>query len=303
LTPHRSAHCDGSDLGFGPGARAVELPDDDRLQAYWRAYFSTIFNPARLKIDAMRSEMPKKYGRNMPETAALPGLIQDASGRSRKMLEEPVLSSERPRVHRPSAGGQAPEGDLAHLAREAAACRRCGSWQTAMQIVFGEGPADARVMLVGERPGDQEDLAGRPFVGPAGQVLNRALKEAGIDRAETYATNAVKHFKFEPRGKRRIHAKPDGGEIQACRFWLDREMALVRPAVTILLGASAARAVLGRTVTISRERGRALQTAHGVAMVTVHPSYLLRLPDAASKAAEDARFVEDLRAARRELGD
>jgi DNA polymerase len=177
---------------------------------------------------------------------------------------------------------------------EGHACRRCNLWERATQFVPGAGPPDARILLVGEQPGDQEDLAGAPFVGPAGQMLNRALAEAGIDRAAVYITNAVKHFKFEPRGKRRIHATPNPGEIQACRFWLDQERALLQPAVTVLLGASAARAVLGRTVTISRERGRAMPLENGTAMVTVHPSYLLRLPDEASRAREYQNFVNDL---------
>jgi DNA polymerase len=189
-------------------------------------------------------------------------------------------------------------GGLAALAEEAAGCRRCPLWQKATQTVFGEGPADARLMLVGEQPGDSEDLAGRPFVGPAGQVLDRALAEAGIDRAAVYVTNAVKHFKFEPRGRRRIHATPDQGEIELCRFWLDQERALIRPALTVLLGGSAARAVLGRAVTISRERGRPIALAGGAAFVTVHPSFLLRLPDEAARAREYAAFVSDLRAAK-----
>jgi DNA polymerase len=151
-------------------------------------------------------------------------------------------------------------------------------------------------MLLGEQPGDQEDLAGRPFVGPAGQMLDRALAEVGLDRRRTYVTNAVKHFKFEPRGKRRIHSKPDTTEIVACKWWLDVEMATVRPAVIVLLGATAARAVLGRTVTITRERGRPIPMEDGTtALVTVHPSFLLRLPDEASKVREYAAFVADLR--------
>jgi DNA polymerase len=152
-------------------------------------------------------------------------------------------------------------------------------------------------MLVGEQPGDQEDLAGRPFVGPAGQMLNRALREAGIARESVYVTNAVKHFKFEPRGKRRMHATPNSSEIEICRFWLDQERALLKPAVIVLLGASAARAVLGRAVTISRERGRAIAMGDAQAMVTTHPSYLLRLPDEASKEREYAALVADLRTA------
>ena len=164
------------------------------------------------------------------------------------------------------------------------------------RTVFGEGPAQARIMIVGEQPGDREDLAGRPFVGPAGQMLDRAIAEAGIDRKLVYVTNAVKHFKFEPRGKRRIHATPDRSEIEACRFWLDQERDLLKPAVTILLGAQRRpAAVLNRSVTISRERGRPIPLDHGKAMVTVHPSYLLRLPDEASKIREYGHFVADLR--------
>ena len=158
-------------------------------------------------------------------------------------------------------------------------------------------------MLVGEQPGDQEDLAGRPFVGPAGQVLDRALSEAGISREQAYVTNAVKHFKFEPRGKRRIHSKPDAGEIEACRWWLEQETMLIRPKMTVALGATAARAVFGKVVTIGRERGRAHELpGGGLGWVTVHPSYLLRLPDKAKAAEEFARFVEDLKGAKALIG-
>lgn len=182
----------------------------------------------------------------------------------------------------------------------AATCERCPLYAHATQTVFGEGPESARIMLVGEQPGDQEDLAGRPFVGPAGKVLDAALGEAGLDRAQVYVTNAVKHFKFEPRGRRRIHQKPDSSEIIACRFWLDIELAEVHPALTVLLGATAARAVLGRTVTIGRERGRPITLlGQAPALVTVHPSYLLRLPDEAAKRREYAAFVADLRVAAR----
>jgi uracil-DNA glycosylase len=164
--------------------------------------------------------------------------------------------------------------------------------------VFGEGAATAQMMLVGEQPGDQEDLAGRPFVGPAGQVLDRALAEAGIDRGTTYVTNAVKHFKFEARGKRRIHSKPGAGEIDACRWWIDQERDLIRPKMTVALGATAARSLLGRVVTIGRERGRVIELPGGSAgYVTIHPSYLLRLQDKAAADDEYARFVDELRAA------
>ena len=299
LTPYRSAHWNGTQLSFGPGADPAEVPDDDALEAYWRAYFSSIFNPARLKIGAMTSEMPKKYWRNLPEAAAIPDLIRGARARTEAMVDTPSFSPARaPRRPAPVLPLAVPEaGSLGALVAEARSCRRCDLWERATQFVPGAGPADARIMLVGEQPGDQEDLAGAPFVGPAGQMLDRALVAAGIDRSLVYVTNAVKHFKFEPRGKRRIHATPNAGEIQACRFWLDRERELVRPAVTILLGASAARAVLNRGVTISRERGRSIATPIGLCCVTVHPSYLLRLPDEETRAREYQYFVSDLRSA------
>ena len=186
------------------------------------------------------------------------------------------------------------------LRDEAAGCTRCPLYKPATQTVFGEGPVDAAMMVVGEQPGDQEDLAGRPFVGPAGQVFDRALAAAQVDRSRVYVTNAVKHFKFEQRGKRRIHSKPGAGEIEACRWWIEQEQMLVKPEITVALGATAARSLLGRVVTIGRERGRELALPDGgVGWITVHPSYLLRLQDEAQKADEFARFVEDLKAAKR----
>ena len=297
LTPYRSVHWTGEELRFDVGASPADVPDDDGLEAYWRAYYSAIFNPARLKIGAMRSEMPQKYWKNLPEAAAIPELIRTAAARVDSMVETPVFSDPKPaRAAAPRASAD-PATPLGALAAEAAECRRCPLWEPATQTVFGEGPSDARIMMVGEQPGDQEDLAGRPFIGPAGQLFDRAMAEAGLDRQSVYVTNAVKHFKFVPRGKRRIHEKPGTGEINACRFWLDRERAEVKPALTVMLGATAARSVLGRAVTISRERGVPVALGDGNAQgfITVHPSYLLRLPDEDAKAREYVAFVEDLR--------
>ena len=185
-------------------------------------------------------------------------------------------------------------------------CTRCDLYRGATQTVFGEGPADAAMMLVGEAPGDQEDLAGKPFVGPAGKMLDRALADAGIDRDAVYLTNAVKHFKFERRGKRRIHQKPDAGEIEACRWWYEQERQLLRPRVTVALGVTAARQMLGKTVLITTTRGRAFELgedgAGGLGCVTVHPSFLLRIADDERAEEEYAAFVEDLKGARRLLG-
>src|SRR5579872_3827597 len=191
---------------------------------------------------------------------------------------------------------------LKNLRQEAADCRACPLWKGATQTVFGEGPQHAQVVLVGEQPGDKEDRAGKPFVGPAGQMLDRALEEAGIDRSKTYVTNAVKHFKFMQRGKIRLHQKPNTSEIKACRQWYERELASIKPALVVAMGATAAQCVFGKITPINKNRGRLIELDDGIkALVTVHPSYLLRLPDADAKAREYRRFVEDLKLAARAI--
>jgi DNA polymerase len=186
------------------------------------------------------------------------------------------------------------------LLAEARVCARCELYRCGTQTVFGEGPLDARILFVGEQPGDQEDLAGRPFVGPAGQLFDESLEKAGIDRSSIYVTNAVKHFKFVLKGKRRIHNKPDGGEIEACRWWQEHERALIRPPVTVALGATAARSLVGKVVTISKVRDAPLTLADGSeCWVTVHPSFLLRIPDRDRRHAERERFVTDLKRIRK----
>jgi DNA polymerase len=184
---------------------------------------------------------------------------------------------------------------LASLRAAAAGCRGCDLWRRGTQTVFGEGRARARVMLVGEQPGDEEDRTGRPFVGPAGRLLDQALAAAGVARADVYVTNVVKHFKWEPRGKRRIHAKPSRAEIGACLPWLRAELELVRPEAVVCLGATAAQALLGPAFRVTRQRGEWMGTAFAArVMATVHPSAILRAPDDAARRAEMARFVEDL---------
>lgn len=284
LTPDLSLHWDGEMLAEGPGASRAEAPDGDPVEAVWKTYYASIFNPARVKIGAMLKEMPKKYWKNMPETALVRDLISGAQRREREMVATSAAEM---------TGGNVTKSWEA-LRAEAMHCTRCDLHKHATQTVFGEGPLGANIIFVGEQPGDQEDLAGRPFVGPAGQLFDRALADAGIDRARAYVTNAVKHFKFERRGKRRIHDTPNGGEIAACRWWIERELALIRPQVTVALGATAARSLFGKAVTISamRGEGHALPDGGGEAWVTVHPSYLLRVRD--HKDEEYARFVEDL---------
>jgi DNA polymerase len=189
---------------------------------------------------------------------------------------------------------------LAQLRSAEARCTRCALYQFATQVVPGEGPKGARLMLVGEQPGDSEDLSGKPFVGPAGRILDRALQEAQIARGEVYVTNAVKHFKHEMRGKRRLHKRPNTEEVIQCKWWLDHELQLVAPRAVIALGATAARSLLGRSVTISSARAQPHQLADGkIAFVTIHPSYLLRLRDDAEKEREYRAFVADLRRAKR----
>jgi uracil-DNA glycosylase family protein len=187
------------------------------------------------------------------------------------------------------------DSSLQTLREAARDCRACHLWKDATQTVFGEGPQQTQAMLVGEQPGDKEDLAGKPFVGPAGQVLDRALQDAGIARAQVYITNAVKHFKFVKRGKIRLHQKPDTSEIRACRPWYERELKAVKPMLVVAMGATAAQSVFGKITPINQNRGRLIDLGEGIkALVTVHPSYLLRLPDAEAKAREYARFVGDL---------
>ncbi len=288
LTPELCAHWDGKALSFTPGATKADAPDGDPVEETWKTYYASIFNPARVKVKAMTSEMPRKYWKNMPESALIPDLIAGARAR-----ETAMVATARTGV---AKAGDNRARSLAALREEAEGCRRCDLWKPATQMVFGEGPVDAALMFIGEQPGDQEDLAGRPFVGPAGQLFDRALNEAGIERSAAYVTNAVKHFKYEQRGKRRIHQSPKVGEISACTWWLDQERDLVQPKVTVALGGSAARAMLGRTVTITRARGQALELPDGSeGWVTVHPSYLLRIPDKAKADEEYARFCEDLR--------
>ena len=310
LTPHASAFWDREQLGFGPGADKSLVPNEDRLEDHWRTYYASIFNPARLKIDAMTKEMPRKYWKNLPEASMIGGLIRDASTREQTMIAaEPTAPSrlasaiERQRGEETMAAAIDDPKTLDEARAAAQSCTRCDLHGPATQTVFGVGPQTAEIIFVGEQPGDKEDLAGRPFVGPAGQVLDRALKDAGIERDKAYVTNAVKHFKYEPRGKFRLHKTPETKEISACRYWLDLEKSFLAPKIIVALGASAGKALLGRTVRIGAERGQPIPQGNDAPIfVTVHPSYLLRLPDEAAKEREYARFVADLSAVRKAAG-
>ncbi len=200
---------------------------------------------------------------------------------------------------------QPPEtSSLAPMRQAAAHCTACHLYKRATQTVFGEGPKRAEMMLVGEQPGDYEDVAGKPFVGPAGKIMDRALEDAGIDRSQVYVTNAVKHFKWEPRGKRRIHQKPNSREIAACRPWLEAELRIVKPNLVVAMGATAAQTIFGPTFRVTRERGKVLASKLAPrVLATVHPSSLLRQPDEASRLREYKHFVSDLRVAVRAAGE
>ena len=314
LTPDASASWDGEALTLGPGASRSEAPDDDALEDLWRSYYANIFNPARLKLATMQGHMPKKYWRNLPEAELIAPLAAAAHRRRQDMIDAPSTDEpERAERVRVAAGHRQTKerpllasSTLADVASAARDCTACDLYKDATQTVFGEGPANARIVFVGEQPGDQEDLAGHPFVGPAGKLFDRALVEAGIVRDTVYVTNAVKHFKFIVRGKRRMHQSPKVTEIRACRPWLEAEFERLEPDLVVALGASAANSLFGRPTPIEKNRRTFFKQTLGGrerrVLVTVHPSYLLRLPDEEAKALEYAKFVEDLRLAGGAIG-
>ncbi|MDB6070961.1 MAG: uracil-DNA glycosylase [Verrucomicrobiales bacterium] len=311
LTPDECAHWDGKNLQFTPGLSKDSVPPEDGLDDLWRTYYRSIFNPARLKVKAMQSEMPVKYWKNLPEAPLIQGLITTSRTRMEIMLETPGRT-EKPipdnsyiqNLHTlsdidyldilppPQALAELPLPELQAAAR---ICRACPLWAKATQTVNGHGPADARIVLVGEQPGDQEDLAGTPFIGPAGKVLRAAMARAGVDEKSVYMTNAVKHFKWTPDGPRRKHVTPGREEVQHCRPWLLAEMARIQPAAVVLLGATAGLSLLNREVRITRERGL-IDAPHIASRVvlTYHPSYLLRLRDGTARDRAMAEFEADL---------
>jgi DNA polymerase len=305
VTPDARAIWHAETLTYGPAGTKDEVPESDVVEDQWRTYYGAIFNPARVKIDAMRAEMPKKYWRNLPEAQDIAPLIAGAEARVEHMREtavsvaNPLTGKWRTRVQDELTLGDEIE-TLADLAKAVDRCTRCPLHCNATQAVAGEGPGAAKVMLVGEQPGDREDLEGKPFVGPAGQLLNEILYEAGLERRRLFLTNAVKHFKFEPRGKRRLHQNPTTAEIDVCRWWLDKERALVQPDIIVTLGASALRGVTGKSASIKSMRGAVHELEGGTKLIaTIHPSFLLRLPDRERAAKEREMFVADLALARK----
>ena len=297
LTPALSIAWDGSHLQQGPGAQKADAPPADAGEQLWLTYYQNIFNPARLKLKMMQKEMPRRYWKNLPEAQFISELTAKSSQRHMEMIEQattvparrlPVFRQADAAVARQAQAAQAvqPLQTLAALNAAAQQCRDCPIGEHATQAVCGEGPSQARVMVVGEQPGDQEDLRGRPLVGPSGQLFDRALADLNWPREELFITNAVKHFKYEPRGRKRIHKTPSQREAAACAPWLEGEIALVRPAVAIALGGTAASSLLGRHVAVMSERGQWFTRPDGLrVLVTLHPAALLRAPPDAQQDA------------------
>ncbi|MGZ5929350.1 MAG: UdgX family uracil-DNA binding protein [Rhizomicrobium sp.] len=292
LSPVGALHWDRDRLILGPPARRQDAPESDVVESGWRAYYESIFNPARLNPTVMKGHMAKKYWKNLPEAAAIPALVRSAPSRVRQMIEQEssVAKKRDPEKAVAAMSDQAPKS-LAALNRLIMAAAPMVKGGT--RAVLGEGPLHADIAFVGEQPGDQEDLAGKPFVGPAGQMLNKAMAEAGIDRSKVYVTNAVKHFKFEQRGKKRIHAKPTAGEVKHYRWWLEKELDLVKPKLVVALGATAALALAGKPLAVTKSRGPVVLDGRA-GFITIHPSFLLRMPEE-DKADAYKAFVADMK--------
>ncbi|MEP7342656.1 MAG: UdgX family uracil-DNA binding protein [Acidobacteriota bacterium] len=288
LTPDESAHWDGEQLHYGPGATAADAPDDDQMEVLWKEFYRAIFNPARIKLKAMKKEMPVRHWPTLPEAAMIDALLREAPRRVEKMIAQQEGMACAATDFLPAAR------TLETLRAAAQGCQGCELYRAATQTVFGVGPRDAAIVLVGEQPGDEEDLAGEPFIGPAGEVLNRALAEAGLKRSELYLTNAVKHFKHSITNGRRIHRTPTLREINACKPWLEAELSCLEPKVIVCLGVSAARSLISPSFALREMRGELLQHDRFHLLATYHPSAVLR-----GQPSDDiyAALVADLRQA------
>ncbi len=300
LTPKGSVWWDRKELAVGPPGQRPEAPETDAFELSWRTYYESTFNPARTSMSGMRRHVTKKYWRDLPETQAIPGLVRNAPSRVEEMFDQESLMPGKRRPPVKSVAALIDRGPKTLEDLNEAISKAAPFVEGSKKAVLGEGPLHPPLAFVGEQPGDQEDVQGRPFIGPAGRLFDRALEEAGIDRKTVYITTAVKHFKFVQRGKRRIHQSPTAGEIMQYKGWLDRELGFVKPKLIVTLGASAAHAVGGRAVVISRHRGPyefdVMKGKPGY--VTVHPSYLLRLPDEDRRERAYKDFIMDLRRAK-----
>lgn len=308
LTPDECVTWNQESLEYGSGVPRSQTPQSDELEELWRTYYASIFNPARVKIKMMKSEMPVRYWKNLPETDLIPDLLAGAPRRVAKMIEQHEGFDKTADDFIKRFPNQVMT--LSALKEMAAGCTACHLHCDATQTVFGAGPANARIVLLGEQPGDQEDLSGEPFVGPAGQVLEDAIRIAGLDRAKLYVTNIVKHFKHTqisspetsrpPRGKKRLHQKPNAREVRACRPWFDAEWSCLKEAeVLICLGVTSAKAVFGPGIKLTDQRGRVCISDYcQQTFVTWHPSAILRASNTAARESKMRELIEDLELAK-----
>lgn len=281
-TPDLVARFVDGALHFEPGGVRPDFPDD-AAESLWATYFANIFNPARVKLNAMRSEMPKKYWHNLPETRLIPAMLADAEARVERMraagasAARPGAATISTRYRDAMPKSLALPETMEQAQQSAMQCRRCGLCEKATQTIWGEGDPRAPIMIVGEQPGDQEDLAGRPFIGPAGRILREDMAAAGYAPESGWLTNAVKHFKFTPRGKTRLHQSPNADEIMQCRWWLGLELAFVKPKISLALGASAALALTDDRSPLAARRGKLETGIHGgKVLISWHPAHILR---------------------------
>jgi probable DNA metabolism protein len=292
ITPDGSLHWDCAHLTVGPPGSPHDAGETGDVESAWDVYFQSTFNPARVNVEQMHREMPRKYWRNMPETKSIPDMLRAASSR----VDQMIAAEPQPSIKRNPEKALATmlDPDINSLDELNAIIASSDPFvRGGARAVLGEGPRGAAIAFVGEQPGDQEDIQGRPFVGPAGQLFDRAIQEAGIDRRKCYVTNAVKHFKYGQRGKRRIHQKPTTGEVKHYRWWLLKEIELVRPQLVVALGGTAALALAGKSISVTRSRGP-FDFGDQPGFITTHPSYLLRLPDEEARAQAYRSFVADL---------
>lgn len=293
LTKDESVSWDQRQLSYFSGVDRSAAPSVDELEDLWRTYYANIFNPARIKLKAMRSEMPVRHWATLPETEIIEQMLQAAPARVQQMLLHSEGYERSARDHFPDA---AQPVSLERLAAALPHCRACDLHCHATQAVFGEGPHDAAIVLVGEQPGDQEDIAGRPFIGPAGEVLDQALTAAGLDRASLYVTNTVKHFKFERHEKQRLHKRPNSREIRACLPWFEAEWSQLKASTLVCLGATAASALIAPGFRLQQQRGRWLSSKYcDQTLATWHPSSILRLRDEAQRERRMQELIDDLR--------
>ncbi|MDR5816482.1 UdgX family uracil-DNA binding protein [Caballeronia sp. LZ033] len=301
-TPDGAAMFDGARLQLErrralASEHAVDTPD--AAEGLWMTYYRSIFNPARLNESALEQHMPVRFWKGLPEGALIPQMVSAARGGARRVAQASSVGALGGKAVQVDAHEAQPERDAP---TSLDSCRRCDLWRHATQAVPGAGPSGARIMLLGEQPGDQEDLKGEPFVGPAGQLLDEAMRRAGVPREQVYLTNAVKHFKWEPRGKRRLHKTPAQQEVDACSYWLEQELHDVGAPVIVALGATALAALFGRRATLSAHIGRVVTYKDRQVVATYHPSYALRQNDEAARERTVAAIVEALEEARRLSG-